>query len=89
MALGSTRARVVRDIVTRVAALMLGGIALGWALTLALQRVLASVVELHAAHDAALLASLTLTLAVVGVAASLLPARRASTIDPIEALRGE
>lgn len=89
MALGSTRARVVRDIVTRVAALMLGGIALGWVLTLALQRVLASVVELHAAHDAALLASLTLTLAVVGVAASLLPARRASTIDPIEALRGE
>ncbi len=89
MALGSTRARVVRDIVTRVAALMLGGIALGWVLTLALQRVLASVVELHAAHDAALLASLTLTLAVVGVATSLLPARRAATIDPIEALRGE
>ena len=89
MALGSTRARIVREILMRVVALMLGGIALGWALTLALQRVLASVVELHAAHDAALLASLTLTLAVVGVAASLLPARRASTIDPIEALRGE
>ncbi len=87
MALGSTRARVVLQILRRVAVLMLGGIALGWALTLAMQKVLASVIELHPAHDAAFLIALTLTLALIGVAASLLPARRAATIDPMQALR--
>ena len=89
MALGSTRARVVRGILTRVATLMLGGVVAGWALTLALRRVLASVVELHPAHDFALLAAITAVLTLAGLAASLLPARRAATIDPIEALRTE
>ena len=89
MALGSSRARVVRGILARVATLLLVGVAIGWALTLALRRVLASVVELHPAHDFALLAAITLVLTLAGLAASLLPARRAATIDPMEALRTE
>ncbi len=89
MALGSTRGRVIRGILARVAWLMLFGVAAGWALTLALRRVLASVVVLHPAHDLVLLAAVTLVLALAGVAASLIPARRAATIDPIEALRTE
>jgi hypothetical protein len=89
MALGSTRAAVVRQILGRVAWLMAGGVALGWAITLAAQKVLASVVELHAAHDAALLLAITITLGLVGLASSLLPARRAASIDPMQALRTE
>jgi putative ABC transport system permease protein len=89
MALGSTRARVLGQIVTRVALLMLYGIGLGWLLTLGLRRAISSVVELHAAHDALLLTLLTLTLGLCGVAASLLPARRAASIDPMQALRSE
>jgi ABC-type antimicrobial peptide transport system permease subunit len=89
MALGSTRGLVVRQIVGRVAALMAAGIGVGWLLTLALRRVIASVVELHAAHDALLLGGLTLVLGLIGVAASLLPARRAASIDPMQALRSE
>jgi len=89
MALGSTRARVVRGILARVAVLMTVGVGVGWAITLAARKVLASVVELHAAKDAALLAALTLTLLVVGVAAALWPARRAASIDPMQALRTE
>ena len=89
MALGSTRARVVRGILARVATLMLVSVTVGWALTLALRRVLASVVELHPAHDLLLLAVITLVLTFAGLAASLLPARRAATIDPIQALRTE
>jgi len=89
MALGSSRGAVVRQILGRVAILMLAGIGCGWMLTLALRKILASVVELHAAHDAAWLIALTLTLAVVGIAASLLPARRAASIDPMQALRAE
>jgi len=89
MALGSTRGLVVRQILSRVAILMTVGAGAGWAITLAARKVLASVVELHAAKDAWLLIGLTLTLALFGIAASLLPARRAASIDPMQALRSE
>lgn len=89
MALGSTRGRVVRQILQRVTLLMAVGIGLGWMLTLAMQRALTSILVLHAAHDAALLGMLTAALAAVGVAASLLPARRAAGINPMIALRME
>ena len=89
MALGSTRARVVAEILRRVALLMASGLAAGWLLTLASERATRSVVEFHAANDALLLLSLTVTVFVVGVAASLLPARRAASINPTEALRSE
>jgi predicted permease len=89
MALGSTRGAVVRQILSRVSLLMAGGIVLGWSLTLAAQKVLASVVQLHAAHDAALLLAITITLVLVGIGASLLPASRAASIDPMQALRTE
>ncbi len=89
MALGATRAGVVGQIVKRVALLMFYGIGFGWLLTLGLRKAISSVVALHAAHDALLLTSLTLMLALCGVAASLLPARRAASIDPIQALRSE
>ena len=89
MALGSTRGRIFRQILIRVGSLMLGGIILGWALTLGLQKVLQSVIEIHPAHNAVLLAALTVTFIIIGMAASLLPAWRAATIDPIRALRSE
>lgn len=89
MALGSTRGAVARQILSRVTLLMGGGIVLGWSLTLVAQKVLASVVELRAAHDAVLLLAITITLGLVGIAASLLPARRAASINPMQALRTE
>lgn len=89
MALGATRMQILLDVMARVALLTSVGIALGWILTMAFRKVLASVVELHASHDIALLAALTLALGLIGVAASLLPARRAASIDPMDALRSE
>jgi predicted lysophospholipase L1 biosynthesis ABC-type transport system permease subunit len=89
MALGSTRIRVVRQILARVATLMFAGVAAGWVITLAAQKVLASVIEIHPAKDAALLASLTVMLVLIGIASALWPSRRAASINPIEALRTE
>jgi ABC-type antimicrobial peptide transport system permease subunit len=89
MALGSTRGLVLREVLRRVALLMLAGAGAGWVLTLTLKKVLASVVEMHASHDAALLAGVTAGLIAVGVLVSVAPARRAATIDPMQALRNE
>jgi putative ABC transport system permease protein len=89
MALGSTRGRVMREILQRVAVLMLIGVSAGWLLTLALKRTLSSVLELQALSNAGLLLGLTVALVLFGIAASLLPARRAASIEPTQALRAE
>ena len=89
MALGSTRGRVMREILQRVAVLMLIGVSAGWLLTLALTRTLSSVLELQALSNIGLLLGLTLALVLFGIAASLLPARRAASIEPTQALRAE
>ncbi len=89
MALGSSRGRVLTGVLRRVAVLMVVGLGAGWALTFALQRVLASLVELHFARNADLLLGITAGLGVVGLLASLVPARRAAAVEPMQALRAE
>ena len=75
MALGSTRIQVTKLFLGKVALLLLCGLTIGWMLTLALRRVLSSVVEMHAGNDFQLLAGVTATLAFVGMLASLIPKR--------------
>ncbi len=89
MALGSSRARIARQILSRVSMLLLAGIVSGWALTLAAQRVLSSVVSLKPEHNASLLTSLTIALFLLGLMACLRPIGRATAIDPMQALRSE
>lgn len=89
MALGSSRGLVVAGILRRVGALMVVGVGVGWVLTFSLKRLLGSVLELHATANAGLLVALTIGLACFGIAASLLPARRAASIEPTAALRSE
>ena len=89
MALGSTRIQVTNLLLGKVALLLLSGLAIGWMLTLALRKVLAAVVEMYPSHDFFLLAGVTAGLALVGVLASFIPARRAASIDPIQSLRTE
>ncbi|HEY1804350.1 MAG TPA: ABC transporter permease, partial [Terracidiphilus sp.] len=89
MALGSTRAQVTNLLLGKVALLLSSGLAIGWLLTLALRKVLAAVVEMNASHDFLLLAGITAGLAIVGVLASFIPARRAASIEPVQALRSE
>ena len=89
MALGSTRVRVVVQILGRVSLLMGSGLAAGWLLTFGLRKVLAAVVPFHAAQDAAVFVGITALLTMSGIGASLWPARRAASINPTEALRAE
>jgi predicted lysophospholipase L1 biosynthesis ABC-type transport system permease subunit len=89
MALGSTRAQVTNLLLGKVALLLSSGLAIGWMLTLALRKVLSAVVEMHAGHDFLLLAGVTAGLACVGILTSFIPARRAASIEPVQALRTE
>ena len=89
MALGSTRIQVTRLLLAKVALLLLSGLAIGWMLTLALKKLLSTVVEMHAGKDFLLFASVTVGLALVGILASLIPACRAASVEPVQALRTE
>ena len=87
MALGSARSSVMLQVLRRVALLILTGTAIGWLLTLASRKVLASIVDIHAAQDLGLLAGISIGMILVGILTSITPARTAASIEPMEALR--
>jgi len=89
MALGSTRRTVMAQVLRRVALLIVSGTAVGWALALGASKVLASVVEIHAAQDIGLLAGVSVGMAVIAMLISIGPARSAASIEPMQALRSE
>jgi ABC-type antimicrobial peptide transport system permease subunit len=89
MALGAQRTDVMLMVLKR-AALLLGlglvsGLACSWIATRAIKAFLFGVGE----HDPATILSVCILLAVCGLAAALIPARRAASIDPMQALRTE
>ena len=87
MALGAGGGEV-RGLVMRQATLLIGvGIALGLAAALALGRVLESQLFGVSSRDPITFAVVSVLLAAVAFAASYLPARRATSVDPIVALR--
>ncbi len=89
MALGATRMSVLTMVLQRVATLLAIGICAGLALTAASQKLIGSVVELHFIHQAGLMAGLALGLALIGLLAALIPAGRAASVEPMQALRNE
>jgi len=89
MALGAQRTDVML-LVLRKAAFLLGlglvcGLACSWIATRAIKAFLFGVGE----HDPATILLVCILLAVCGLAAALIPARRAASIDPMQALRTE
>lgn len=89
MALGASRSGVFSQGMRRVAILLAIGIAAGFALTLAANKLITSVVVFHIAHEVALLVILAGALAAAGSLAALIPMRRAASIEPITAFRTE
>jgi putative ABC transport system permease protein len=89
MALGASAPRVLKAVLLRGALFAAGGLAVGVAISLSAVRVLDSFLFETNVHDpvAFLLAAVLLTVA--ALCASYLPARRATKIDPVEALRAE
>jgi predicted permease len=89
MALGAQRSVVVRMILGRVAALAAGGLAIGLPAALAASRLIRSFLFGVQSGDARALASAAVILLAAALLAGWLPARKASRIDPIAALRHE
>ncbi|MEP7367651.1 MAG: ABC transporter permease [Acidobacteriota bacterium] len=89
MALGARAASVVWLVLRGVAVLMLIGIALGLWASIAAGKLVESLLFDVKPNDTWHIAAAALTLAVASAAAAYLPARRASRLDPMEALREE
>jgi putative ABC transport system permease protein len=89
MALGADRARVVGRIVAEAATLVGVGTLLGVAGLVALGPLMARVLQDVTPRDPLTLAVTCAVLVVVGLLAALVPARRASRVDPVLALRSE
>lgn len=89
MALGAQASDVLRLIAGHSMKLTLIGIAIGLIGAFALTRVMASLLYGVSATDIVTFATMTLMLIVVSFLASYIPARRATKIDPMTALRYE
>jgi putative ABC transport system permease protein len=89
MAVGAERGDVLRMVIGQALALAAAGVALGLAGAAAATRVLASVLFGTRPMDALTLAAVSLGLLAVATAAGYIPARRATRVDPMTALRWE
>jgi putative ABC transport system permease protein len=68
---------------------VLGGLAIGIVATFGLGQLVAAQLYQVSAHDPLLLVAAATLLAITALLACLLPARRATHVDPVQALRAE
>ncbi|HEX3436569.1 MAG TPA: ABC transporter permease [Pseudacidobacterium sp.] len=87
MALGATQARVQLDVIWRTMRLALIGIAAGIIASIGVAQLIASLLFGTAPTDPFTFAGMVFLLSMVALVAGYLPARRASRIDPMIALR--
>jgi putative ABC transport system permease protein len=89
MALGATRGAVVTMVLKRASLLMVLGLCIGGAVAWALSRGVERYLFQTQPTDLTIFVTALATLALAGLAASAVPARRAASVDPLVALRHE
>ena len=87
MALGASSRRVQRDVLGNALRLVLSGVAAGTVASAVVARVIASLLFGTSPWDATSYAGMILLVVAVAILSGYFPARRASRIDPIQALR--
>jgi macrolide transport system ATP-binding/permease protein len=87
MALGAQRGSILRMILSETGVVVVSGIAGGLAVAFAAARLLKSLLFGITPYDATSIGAAVAILACAALAAGLLPAHRASKVDPMEALR--
>jgi predicted permease len=89
MALGAKRQDVARMMLGEAARVALLGVAVGLVGALAVTRLMAKLIFGISAHDPLTFVAVSILLSLVALAACYIPARRASKVDPMVALRYE
>jgi predicted permease len=89
MALGAARSDIYGIVLKEVGVLLLAGAAVGLPVALALGKLVESQLYGVKPYDPVLMAAAVAALATVALAAAFVPARRAASVDPVRALRGE
>ena len=89
MALGAQRSGVYRLVIGQAVLLTSAGLAIGLVGSIGTSLFIRKLLFAVPAWDVATLAAVAFVLALTSLAASLLPARRAASIDPVQALRCE
>jgi ABC-type antimicrobial peptide transport system permease subunit len=89
LALGATRAAILRMIFREGGILLLAGIAVGLAVALAMAKLIAGQMYGVSERDPLSFAVVSLVLAAISLLGCGIAARRATEVDPIEALRAE
>jgi len=88
LALGAERADIVRMVLRQGMVLVLSGIVIGLVASLAMSKLMSSLLYDVSVHDARTFALMPALFLGIALLASYLPARRATKVDPVEALRG-
>jgi len=89
MALGASRAEIMRLVLGRGLVLVVAGVGVGIACALSVTHLVASLLFSVSPVDPVTFIGVPLTLGVMALAASYIPALRATRIDPAVALRGD
>jgi predicted permease len=89
VALGADRKMVLAMVLRHAYKLVAVGLLFGIPLTLAMGRIISSSLYGISGYNPLILGSATLALGAFALAATIVPARRAASLDPIETLRGD